>query len=301
MAKLMLGMAAFNIMFAALDYITSLTGTAFLLDPIRNADYELHLEENVGGLRRIVGSFTETSLFSYHTIGLLSYTFSLTISNRWTFASFIIFIISLILLLLSTSGTAYVALAPMLLFFYVFCFSRSVFGRAKAATLMFTLFVPLVVANLALIVALDENLSRVVTEFVHIVVFTKSQSESGVTRAEWNRVGMMNFYATYGLGSGFGTTRASSWIVAVLSSTGLPGLFFIGGFFWACLRKSSQENNFIADIQQAARIGCFGYIVAGAVSFSLVDLRLPFFVLAALAAVNLRQDEDYGSITPTPK
>ena len=54
-------------------------------------------------------------------------------------------------------------------------------------------------------------------------------------------------------------------------------------FFWTIAVDRARGENVVNDIRRAARFACFSYIVGGALSFSLVDLRLPFFVLAAMA------------------
>ncbi|MCJ2116583.1 hypothetical protein MKK65_08325 [Methylobacterium sp. J-001] len=293
--RLFFTLAALNIVFAAIDFITSITNTGFLLDPIRNADYELHLEENVGGLRRIVGSFTETSLFSFYTIGSFSYTFSLYLSGKWVFLSSLCSIISLLLLIISTSGTAYAALVPVLAIFYIYCSVKALRGECSAPGAVYLIAAPLLLTNLVLFIALNPMISRSVMEFIDVTVLSKSQGQSGIERSEWNKIGMQNFYATFGLGSGIGTTRVSSWLVAVLSSTGIPGAFFMTGFIWACCRRDRIEDFWIVCLKNAARFSCLGYLVAAALSFSLVDLRLPFFALAALSASKPNSKTPYSS------
>ena len=60
--------SAMNVLFAILDVSTYWTGTEHYLDFIRNAPYTLHIDEQVSGSKRIVGSFTEASTFSSVTL-----------------------------------------------------------------------------------------------------------------------------------------------------------------------------------------------------------------------------------------
>ena len=106
----LLAYAAANVAFALLDIATAATDTGALLGFIRNADYQLHVEETTGGLRRIVGSFTETSSFSSATIGALAFTARLWLAGYRPLATGLLSLSALVLLLLSTSTTAYAAM-----------------------------------------------------------------------------------------------------------------------------------------------------------------------------------------------
>src|SRR5713226_5318658 len=78
----LISFAAGNVLFALLDLGTYATGTQWLLDFMRNALYTLHFEEEVAGLKRIVGSFTEASVFAGSTLGALGYTGTLWLCGR---------------------------------------------------------------------------------------------------------------------------------------------------------------------------------------------------------------------------
>src|SRR6201992_2581125 len=62
--RALLACAVANVVLAFLDIGTYATGTAWLLDFIRNAQYTLHIDAEVSGMKRIVGSFTEASSFA---------------------------------------------------------------------------------------------------------------------------------------------------------------------------------------------------------------------------------------------
>ncbi|TXN19460.1 hypothetical protein FV225_28400, partial [Methylobacterium sp. WL93] len=108
-----------NIFFAAADLITFWTNTPYLLGFIRNAGYALHIEEAGAGLHRIAGSFTETSAFSYATIGILCFTARLFIIGFQPIVMGVISAISLFLLLISTSSTA-IAVVPIIILYQYF-------------------------------------------------------------------------------------------------------------------------------------------------------------------------------------
>ena len=100
LAKAVVVYAGLNVLFALLDIGTYFTGTAFLLDPIRNAQYTLHLEEEASGLKRIAGSFPETSAFSTATLGALGFTGTLWLYGRWPLLTGLLAVASVVLLVL---------------------------------------------------------------------------------------------------------------------------------------------------------------------------------------------------------
>ena len=74
--------AAGNVLFALLDIATFHTGTQSILSFIRNTQYTLHNEDEMNGMKRIVGSFTEASAFARMSLGTLAFTGTLWLSAR---------------------------------------------------------------------------------------------------------------------------------------------------------------------------------------------------------------------------
>ncbi len=281
----LLAYAAANIAFAALDIATAASDTGYLLAFIRNADYQLHVEETTGGLRRIVGSFTETSAFSAATVGSLAFTARLWLAGWWPRTTGLLSLASLALLAFSTSSTAYAATPPVLALLYAGALVRTVRGRATAQTLAFTLVAPLTVALAALAIALTPSAADAVWNFLDITLLDKSLSPSGLERQQWNQTAFRNFLDTYGWGGGLGSIRASSFPLAVLSNTGIPGAVCFCAFSAHILRSRDllEDDSLRAAAWLAARSACIGILIAATVSGALVDLGLPFYVFAALA------------------
>ncbi|MCJ2082830.1 hypothetical protein [Methylobacterium sp. J-090] len=277
--------AAANIVFAIIDLVTGLTGTGFLLEFIRNADYQLHVEETTGGLRRIVGSFTETSAFSYATVGSLGFTAQLWLLGYRPWLTGGLSFMSLALLAFSTSTTAYVATPVLLVVLYTGAIARVARGRASATTFVFLAIGPLMTLLICLAILLTPSASSALSDFLSVAIFDKSASQSGTERAQWNQTALQNFFDTFGAGGGLGSIRASSFIMAVPSNLGIIGIFcfimiFVQIFF---SKRESIQGSMHTDARGAARMACVGILIAAAVSGALVDLGLPFYVFAGLA------------------
>lgn len=273
-----------NIAFALIDLLTSASDTGFLLEFIRNADYQLHVEETTGGLRRIVGSFTETSAFSYATVGSLGFTARLWLAGYKPRLTGALSLASLCLLAVSTSTTAYAATPVLLGLLYAGSLVRVARGPASVAEFSFLAIAPLALLLAGLAVALTPSAVSALSGFLDVAIFQKSTSQSGLERAQWNQTAFQNFLDTFGLGGGLGSIRASSFALAVLSNLGVVGIVGFAAFL--ALVFFAKPNRTGSDLQFAgsasARISCAGLLIAAMVSGALVDLGLMFYVFAGL-------------------
>ena len=294
-----------DIAFAAVDIATSATDTGFLLGFVRNADYQLHLEEVTGGMKRIVGSFTEASSFSYATVGALGFASRLWLGGRSPRLTGSISLVCLGLLAFSTSSTAYVATPGLLAVLYggsVLRIARR--GAAAPASFAFLALAPVALAAAVTAVGLSPAASATMRDFLAVTLFDKASSQSGIERAQWNLTAFANFRDTLFMGGGLGSIRASSFPLAVLSNLGAIGALGFGGFFASVLwaERGDARESLQADVRSAARTACAGLLIAATVSGALVDLGLPFYVFAALGCAVPRAESpgmNSGSV-PVP-
>ena len=110
--------ATVNIGFALADVITYFSGTEYLLQFVRTANYALLTASEKGGLKRISGTFPEASAFSEYTLVLFSATASLWLDHIRSRATGLMAALLLILLLLSTSATALIGVNLVIALFW---------------------------------------------------------------------------------------------------------------------------------------------------------------------------------------
>jgi hypothetical protein len=283
--------AAGNVLFALLDLGTYATGTQDLLGFMRNSTYTLHHEEEVNGLKRIVGSFPEASAFAGSTVGALSFTGTMWICGRrpvWTGA---LTLASFILLILSTSSTGLLAAPIMVMILYATALKRCGLGPTSRVSATVVLMAPPLAVIAILVVLLDAKTSAAIADYVDLLIFSKSTSESGIERASWNSAALQNFFDSWGFGVGLGTARTSSFALAVLSHVGLPGAVLFTLFAISTLGiQRGKSGTFPSDIRLAARNGCLGFLVGSLAAGSSLDLGLLFFILAGLATAEPERD-----------
>lgn len=283
--------AAGNVLFALLDLATYATGTQGLLDFMRNARYTLHHEEEVAGLKRIVGSFTEASAFARSTLGALSFTGTLWVCGRHSSWAGPLALASLVLVVLSTSSTGLAGVLPVLMILYATALRSCGLQPSRRNSAAVVLLAPPVLAMAVIAVLLDAQASATVREYIDTIVLNKASSNSGVERSSWNLLAFQNFVDSWGLGVGLGTNRTSSVFFALLSNVGLPGLILYGLFAASAFaHRRGTPRTFPSDVRMAARNACLSLLIGDLMASPGVDQGLLFYILAGLASAEPERD-----------
>lgn len=274
-----------NTVFALLDIGTYSTGSQGILAFMRNAQYTLHTDDQIAGVKRIVGSFTEASSFARSTLGVFAFTGTLWLCGRRPYISGPIAAISLVLVVMSTSSTGLVGAPVMVLI--LFATALAVSGRkntSRTATVAIV-FVPLVSLAIGLLAAIDPDMSKLIYNYIDIVALGKSTSDSGIERNSWNMAAIQNVFDSLGMGVGLGTARTSSFLLALLANVGVPGtIFYLAFAFGALIKRRGVQGSFMADARLAARNGCLGLLVGDMLVSPVIDQGLFFCMLAAMAS-----------------
>ncbi len=289
---------AFNILFVVIDMATYTTGTASILDFIRNAGYVQRANDVVLGMKRVTGFFSETSSFSIHAMGLFAFTFRLWRGGVSIPYTGLLSLATFIALVMSTSSTAYGALIIYLMIVLPRDFSRTDptlpngSGRVGRTSFLVSL-IPFAGFLAAFALALRPDLLNPIEDMINEMLVNKLDSESGVERMEWNMLALQNVFDSYGLGVGLGSNRNSSFAIALISSTGIIGVFlfllFLARVFGTNHRRIfmnrwAQEDKQIA---AAARSGLIALLIAKSLSGG-TSLGILFFVFAAMASYKIQ-------------
>ena len=282
--RALIAYAAANVFFAALDLVTYNTGTQAVLEFMRNAQYTLHNEEEINGLKRIVGSFTEASAFARSALGAFAFTGTLWLCGRHSAWTGPLALASFLLVVLSTSSTGLAGAPVVLMLLFMTAMQYSLrHGRSQSgATIL--LGPPLAVIAVLLLLVNSDALATVL-DYVNVVVLNKSNTSSGIERASWNTTGLQNFFDSWGFGVGLGTSRTSGQVFALLSNVGVLGtLFYCMFLLSAFVKRRGTPGSYPTDVRIAARNACIGLFVGDLLVSSTVDQGLFFYILAGLAS-----------------
>jgi hypothetical protein len=285
---------SFTILNAALglvDLMSKLSGAGDLLLPIRTASYQLLTNVEEAGFWRIAGGFPEASSFAAAALAGLGFAFGYWRAGKST-PVLVLAMVLLALILLSTSTTAYVACALVAAPVAVGVGLRGLAGRLRSQDLAVLAIIAVCLAGGMGIAALNRHIVDQIVDLFQNAVLNKAQSSSGQERGYWNSQSIASLYDTWGLGVGFGSSRASSWIVALVSQTGLVGALLMAALVlraaWPLKARRGDDMEMVA-LYGGVRGCVLAGIVAVSVSAGSADPGLVFFTGLAVCGACRRQ------------
>ncbi len=285
-ARALVFTGALCVFFAIADVVTYLTDSGELLAIIRNANYRMLNEGEVGDFKRIVGSFPEASAYGYTALALFAFILILNLEGFPARHTGLVAAALAISLVLCTSTTAYVAGAATVMIVLAYCFVRIWQRQATGQHFKFIATCLIVLPLLVMLTMMNSALRESFTELMQATVMTKLESDSGLERMRWNAQAFEVFLATDGMGAGLGSVRASSFVIALLASVGVLGtaLFciFFGSLTFAVLRRPNRPRVDMA-VGYAALLSCVAQLLAAVISAGAIDLGLVFCISAGLA------------------
>jgi hypothetical protein len=268
---------------AVADVATHYTDTGFLLSWLRNANYRMLESGEIGGFKRIVGTFTEAGAFGYAALGFHAFTLSLWLYGFRTRITGSLALLLALSLLLSTSTTAYGSLAMFSSLMVIGALVKLANGQATGRDCSYLFIVSMIPFLLLVVILFVPSAWSAVTGLYESAISNKLASQSGIERMRWNYFALQNFWDTSGFGAGLGSVRASSFVVALLANTGVLGLLL----FVVTLASVFAMGKVISFEDVVGRAGlnaCLALFGSACISAGSVDLGFLFFIFFALAA-----------------
>ena len=265
--------AAMAIAAGLIDMATAGTG---LLAPLRTATYVIMDSDDVGGMRRVIGFNTEASAYGALVLsfGAMIYFMRLGEALGGVYARIQtpMALALIALTVLSTSSAAFLGLAVLGGIAVVANVMALRHPADEKRALIQLLVIGAGILLVAALVVATPSMFNGAVELVDSLIFKKTSSSSYSERSSWNIVSLEGLVATGGYGVGVGSTRASSWPVAVLSSTGvIGGLLMIMFFLRLGTLSLRGANDDIRRVVTGARYSLAVCLVPGAVAGTLVD------------------------------
>ncbi len=255
-------MTGIHVGLGLIDIISNTGGFAWILDPIRTANYALTLGQEMAGLKRMIGGYPEASSYGLYALGLFAFWLSYWLSSRndGKGGAGIWLALSAFALFRCTSSSAYLGFAA---YYFVFLSIWLVKGQAisrPGASIVIVAIAILPLAAMAAYVAYA--LLPGFEAFIDRSLLNKMNSDSGEERMSWNAQALKNFADTSFLGAGIGSVRASNWVAATLGSIGLPGMILYLVFFVRMFAtRPGTMDRASASLLMALKMGCLGMIL----------------------------------------
>ena len=272
--------------------IDMLPGAGGLLEFVRTANYDLHLQQQVAGIRRAVGPYPEPSSLGAASVVLFAYNFVRFTQTRgiWFFLASGL---TLACAILSFSSTAYAALGVLGglwgLTIALNFFGRRGLGRDHVIGVVIAGAVALALTAFIFV----EPLREFAIDMFDRLIGSKLASDSGIERSGWNKMAVQNAIDTYGLGVGLGGARTSSFATALLSNTGVFGtILFVAFMAVAILRRfprlpgNETERPYIIRrrLFDAVRAATIAGLITSIISGTTVDQGAMFYTYAGIGA-----------------
>jgi hypothetical protein len=284
------GFFAFVIAQAGLGWIDlggKLSGAGDVLEIVRTASYALLTDVQESGFMRIVGGCSEASGFAAFGLATLAFAFTYWRETGSKLA-LLLTVANLILVLLSTSSTAYVGLAALAALMLYSVAKAALFNRLKVQDVLLLAGALAILAAILGLYLYDSRMFAPFTDLIYAMVFEKASSSSGQERSYWNMRSLQSFIETYGLGVGMGSSRSSSWVVSTLAQLGFIGALMMAvlmGYLlrgMGGLRPLPGEQPLFA-LCAGARASAVAFLLAGSIAGGTADPGVLFF--ASLATV----------------
>ncbi len=274
-----------NAAMGAMDIAGKLVGLGDILEPIRTANYSMLTDVEQAGFSRIAGAYAEASAFGAATLACLAFTLTYWRKTQSRFA-FLLSAVLLVLLVLSTSSTAYAG-ALILSVPVAASVARSLLaGQLKRTDLQLMALTALGIVALLSIYLFDPRAFDPFVDLIQTALIDKPLSASGQERAYWNYKSFQSLFDTDGLGVGMGSSRPSSWAIAVLSQLGVIGtmmfasllLIMTNGLGAAATKARLDERALTSSVRACALAG----IVSASLAGGSADPGVIFFVSLAV-------------------
>lgn len=287
------------------DLIGKNAGAGDLLAPIRTANYALVTEAVEAGFVRITGPFSEASSFASVSLCCLAFCYTYWRKAKSRLAQCLAGIL-LFLTVLSTSSTAHVGLI-LLCLPVAFSMLVSVFrGRVEREEILLTALMATGVVAIMGISLYNAGVLEPFVKLINATIVNKADSASGEERAYWNVKSLQSFLDTSGLGIGFGSSRASSWPIAVLSQLGLFGSLMMAILLGVLVSGLGRMREWVDPetdaVVTSVRNASLAGIIASSVSGGSADPGILFFIgLAVVSATRVRARRTMAALGRTTR
>lgn len=287
-----------NALMILLNLAQSMTGQELGMSWIRNARYAV-VSQSIGGWSRLQGAFAEPSAMAAFTTVPFAILLALWLRGVEKAKTGALAFANGMMLVATLSSTAFVSMVAVVIIVAsaVFWTNLNLQKRAVKFGGVTVALLTCVAGTCLVLLASPAWLDRL-SDIVYAMVFEKAESSSGQERLAWVIGTWNNFIDSYGIGSGTGSARGSSFPIVILGNTGVPGLVLMVIFVGLCLfakpgRLGQQTPGEGATPQPLAltdhllfafRMGLVARLITLSLTGTMIDPGALFYVVAGVVA-----------------
>lgn len=293
--------------FALWQLAARVGGVPFPSDVLHSNPGWTIVEQNLGSVPRIQGSFSEPAALAYYMSGIAFSCLWLCVRGHQVMRPQVLLGLAVVSTCLSTSTTGIATLVVGLPATLLFAAAGGDAPGLRRAVRMLAVMAVCGGVVLAPLVALRPELIDLVQEVIDATL-SKGESESYIERGLMNQASWAAFFQSGGLGVGWGSARASSLLPGIAAGGGVFGLAMVAWFGWQVWRQvrwagmaapASHPARQVVDGFSAALCGQF---VAAVIAAPMITSPIFFLQLGAVmaGAVRIRLEAGAGRRATAP-
>jgi hypothetical protein len=278
---------------AAWQFASRMTGLPFPNAILfSNPDWAILTEQTIGSVPRINAPFTEPSSLAGYMASIVCASGWLLLRGRNDRSLWLLFVVGLLTMVLSTSSTGFAVLAVVGAGVFAYAL---IAGSRRMLAAVAKVGVPLVIFGGLALVVVGIFAPGIYADLNDIVAatFDKRTSASYDERLSADTGSLTALLDTYGLGVGWGSNRSSSLIPGLLAALGVPGFLVL---LWFAVRvaaavsaarrvRCSGDQKLVMDACTGALVG---FLLSATFSAPTITSPIFFFMLALLIACATR-------------
>ena len=278
-----------------------------VVDFFRNGNYS-QLDQQTKSFIRIGGIMPEPSVYANFGLAWFILCFELWLRHIRPLATGFAAALMVVVLVFSTSSTAYVGLAGYALILVVRAMLMPPYLRADKMIAIGAMAL-VGIALIMMIMIVSDDMAKAFSDMLRQMTVDKADSDSGMQRAFWARQGLDAFLVSYGLGIGAGSFRSSSLITAILGGMGIIGLVsfiaYVMQVGWP--RQDKGPPSEATDIADAMGWTALVSLIPAMITQASPDPGISFGCFAGItialkgSAGNLRRPNDQSKGEPTER
>lgn len=263
----------------------ALRGTPWdqVVEFFRNGSYS-QVDQRTKSFIRINGIMPEPSIYADFGLAWFILCFELWLRHIRPRGTGLAAALMAIVLMMSTSSTAYVGLAGYAAI--LVCRAALVPSYLRADKLIAIGAIALFAAAfVALILIASSEAAQAFEEMFRQMTVDKAGSDSGLQRAFWARQGLDAFIVSYGLGIGAGSFRSSSIVTAILGGMGVVGIISFTAYILKIIwpQRDVPTGSDEADIADAMAWTAVASLVPALLTQASPDPGVDFACFAGIA------------------
>ena len=269
--------------------------------------YRLLNAVEAAGFVRVSSVFTEASAYAGWVIGPVGFFYALFVNRIMPLTSLIIGGALVATMILSTSSTAYAALALFAAVAAALAIIDPNGPRRERSLVVVLAGAGLIAVAAGVLFTAESGPVFELRMMLEAATIAKQYSDSALERGLLSQTAMQAGVDTLFLGAGYGAVRASGLFQTLFGSIGLPGLVLFGlvllPMLAAPFRKLVTGEDAVASAAAYALIGTLGAMLVSGAGLGLTTMFWAFGAMAkapALAALRRPQpDRTTSAETPT--